>query len=156
MTKSYVSHTFQYDKTSLCSRNAMIALVCSDRSCLNPIVAAAQSMSILSFSFASILVVYVISVDDVTQSDWRVRFWLQKQKSLVRGTRPFLFGLGLARETRVVGGSVQFLHPQQPIDFVHQLHPPRSESNLLGTPWFGTIFSTNRRAMVRVSCLVTG
>ena len=77
----------------------MIALVCSDRSCLNPIVAAAQSMSILSFSFASILVVYVISVDDVTQSDWRVSFWLQKQKSLVRGTRPFLFGLGLARET---------------------------------------------------------
>ena len=50
MTKSYVSHTFQYDKTSLCSRNAMIALVCSDRSCLNPIVAAAQSMGILSFS----------------------------------------------------------------------------------------------------------
>ena len=60
-------------------------------------------MSILSFSFASILVVYVISVDDVTQFDWRVRFWLQKQKSLVRGTRPFLFGLGLARETRGEG-----------------------------------------------------
>ena len=77
----------------------MIALVCSDHSCLNPIVAAAQSMSILSFSFASILVVYVISVDDVMQSDWHVRFWLQKQKSLVCGTRPFLFGLGLAYET---------------------------------------------------------
>ena len=110
MTKSYVSHTFQYDKTSLCSRNAMIALVCYDRSCLNPIVAAAQSMSILSFSFASILVVYVISVDDVTQSDWRVRFWLQKQKSLVRGTRPFLFGLGLARETRVTLHVLMYIH----------------------------------------------
>ena len=70
-------------------------------------------MSILSFSFASILVIYVISVDDVTQSDWRVRFWLQKQKSLVRGTRPFLFGLGLARETRpgIVQESVQEILP---------------------------------------------
>ena len=67
-------------KTSLCSRNTMIALVCSDCSCLNPIVAAAQSMSILSFSFTSILVVYVISVDDITQSDWHVCFLAAETK----------------------------------------------------------------------------
>ena len=97
-------HTFQYDKNIFVF---MIALVCSDCSCLNPIVAAAaQLMSILSFSFASILVVYIISIDDVMQSDWHICFWPQKQKSLVRGTRPFLFGLGLARETRDIAGLI--------------------------------------------------